>query len=852
MNKKHFLKLTLSLILSLTLFSVLLTGCGKDEEETTGQNAQATETPAPKPEPTPEPEPEVTDYSLADIANLNGCSEDELNVLFYNDYMVFLGEKYTDMKVLNEQDAMESLKYISTLAGLDGVGFDFYRLDESPVSGYNYFTFLQTLNVEVDGNITPVKYYYNLIKVIADKEGNVKGMSADICHDEMPEYSEEDILPAKDVESYILDLAQEYSEDPEVGIYPEHTSFLYWDDAGTSGNLTDGNVIPVWAVYTDSIFDEASCMKNPYTAWLVYALDDLPSRDGSITYEVINVYEAASLEFFEEMDDVYTSELFFKDLEDAGEYHYDIDMSWAKGVTGYQGPAKFSVDVPVAYSPDENLYYLCDVNNKIAVGNTYDWRAYYTTNCVVTEDPTDLKGWHWQIDKSPDTDQKYFFDPGYVLSTYFAFTDTLHGYQDRYGFKTVDFSGLPVFLGMYMSDPDDGYPGSISDFEDNAYNSGQENDWNVFVTSPNTTCSIDYNTLAHEFAHGINGKLTCSQYLNGMGAVMEGYADILGGLLCAVNGKEREEYYWMAGNEIYEPIRSYEDPYMFNNPKYLFGSYYVKPVSWMFCRRCDNGGVHINSGCVNHLAYQFCNADTDNPDSLLTMEEDLDMWMESLYSTTHDTSYYELGHYLIFSSEAMGLDPAKQDTVYNITYQLGFLEDTTYLEELIADEDPSYFAITLDDQTNDTLSFMYRIYDFATNSYYYLGEPNSEGNMVYFVENDKDIADPALEVFVGDYYNDIYLGHLDIPDLVEGIDNTITVEEFDIPLGSNFDFGEETILTFFFYDAEGNLVSNDYGEPFYDLRGKSKFEPPEPGNYFISTCCGEGEYSVTILNVTEE
>ena len=42
------------------------------------------------------------------------------------------------------------------------------------------------------------------------------------------------------------------------------------------------------------------------------------------------------------------------------------------------------------------------------------------------------------------------------------------------------------------------------------------------------------------------------------------------------------------------------DPYLYNDPKYYYGSFYAKSAD-------DNGGVHTNSSVQNHWFYLLCN-----------------------------------------------------------------------------------------------------------------------------------------------------------------------------------------------------------------------------------------------------
>jgi bacillolysin/thermolysin len=120
--------------------------------------------------------------------------------------------------------------------------------------------------------------------------------------------------------------------------------------------------------------------------------------------------------------------------------------------------------------------------------------------------------------------------------------------------------------------------------------------------------------VGHEFTHGIIDGTAGLIYQGQPGALNESYADIFGTMIDRAN--------WTVGEQVVKPgvfplpyLRSLEDPsaggnYDPDNPLNGIGQpstvdeYANLPLS----RRYDNGGVHINSGIPNHVAYLIAQA----------------------------------------------------------------------------------------------------------------------------------------------------------------------------------------------------------------------------------------------------
>ena len=124
--------------------------------------------------------------------------------------------------------------------------------------------------------------------------------------------------------------------------------------------------------------------------------------------------------------------------------------------------------------------------------------------------------------------------------------------------------------------------------------------------------SID--VIGHEMSHGLVDGITGLRYRGHSGALNESFADVFGAMFEAymynkfIHEPHTDLYGnsdWFIGEDIIKSgetrnLRNMKDPYLSYNPqpKEFGGLYYVEPSS-----SYDYGGVHINSGIINHCFY---------------------------------------------------------------------------------------------------------------------------------------------------------------------------------------------------------------------------------------------------------
>lgn len=106
--------------------------------------------------------------------------------------------------------------------------------------------------------------------------------------------------------------------------------------------------------------------------------------------------------------------------------------------------------------------------------------------------------------------------------------------------------------------------------------------------------------IGHELTHCMIQAYPKLDYKNQSGALNESYADIFGAMFdFYLMDKRQKGFGFDLGEEIYfdhHDMKSFEDPEMCGQPSKI-DSIYVGDQ--------DNGGVHINSGIINHLFYKL-------------------------------------------------------------------------------------------------------------------------------------------------------------------------------------------------------------------------------------------------------
>lgn len=808
MKKKHIV------VLFIFTLAIIVAGCGKNKNKATEIVNNDTETVVHG--VSTKMEEDTNDYSLEDIAELNGVDVEELNVLGgVNGGLVFLGNKYGNEIVTNEDEALESLKHIKTLANLDGVNLEYNRTDVSPVTGNVVYTFYQVTETELDGKKITAKFFNSLVKVITDREGNLIAVSADI----VPESDVENIETDEIITKYeAIEYVKNLIDDDNRRIYEDISEYAFWDDQGTVFEVNpESKITPAWFIYTDA--EPNNSASKPYEVFVVaitpgYSFDE--DAEEELSPVAIASFYAETLDPDDELD-VYTSVFYFDGMENAGNYTYDIDLSWVKKYyPEYAGPNSASYTVPVMYSEKEDLYYLGDAEKKITLSNYYDFCMLDSTNAYVTSTPEDKDSWHFQLDEASDgSTGKYFNNPNYVLASFSVMCDVWEDFYERYGLDSVDGTGLPTMLTVYqLADYD--YPDNEEDFVYNAANLGQNRDWQVMSTSIVLPGCLEHEVMAHEYTHGINAQLTMSQYLNGPGAVMESYADIIGSQICMLNEYPEcsGDNGWHIGGSYCECMRNMTNPKEYKMPQYLGGNYFLNPVDAVLRVGHDNGGVHTNSSILNYLTYCMINGTGKESENTLTMEECLDIWFDTLYYTNYQTDYYDVACYLQLSADSLGLDSAKCKYIRTLLDDLGLLVDSngethpTFEEEY----DAYHISVEYDESTYNNLSEVFKLgfaYIDEDENYYDAGGVDEDGELYYGV--DKEARFDFLRYSIGNIQTgELYFYNMDeIERIPQDIDVFFTVYQTTPEVTITSDPGYQILYATAYDDTDFELTENE-------------------------------------------
>ncbi|NFD79097.1 peptidase M4 family protein [Clostridium botulinum] len=230
------------------------------------------------------------------------------------------------------------------------------------------------------------------------------------------------------------------------------------------------------------------------------------------------------------------------------------------------------VDIDLTYK--DGKYYLKNSNKNIYV--------YDINNKYIGYTKSDLLRASSLVENNSNefTDDKHII----AVDTYINLGKTYDYYKDKFNRNSIDNKGMKVEAFVdYNAVGDAAWS---EEFNSMFFGNGDGKNF--------THMSRSLDIVGHEFSHGVTHKESNLKYENESGALNESFSDIMGVAIKGKNFKIGEDS-WTPDIEG-DAIRDMQDPYKGYQPAHM-KDYRSMDI------RYDNGGVHVNSGIINHAAY---------------------------------------------------------------------------------------------------------------------------------------------------------------------------------------------------------------------------------------------------------
>ena len=428
-----------------------------------------------------------------------------------------------------------------------------------------------------------------VLKIIVDPEGYTAGLISSFT----PNVG---IAPEGETSS----VTPEEAQDIVSRTYPAETFTFYPEYTRQTSFTIGGIAYHVWAVFTDYPSGDDPPEGMTY-------LEHLVAYDGSylMYVAVANPQELV-------LGDNAQTELALSQFEGL------TPDTWTGTVTLHDGTKK-EITIPVARDAD-GTYWLADVERHILLSDHYAFVYEHRYEPWTSPDNT---GW-----------------PEHYLIVYDSYIK-VYDFFASFGLPSVDGSGMPILL---LTDYCDGYHNPVN----NAGSLGMASGWAVFSASAVNDLGESIDVTAHEFTHGITGySMTGSLYQNESGALNEALSDVIGNL-CEMLMGETEDTEWLLGETGGWIVRNMSFPWEYRQPVTRGGQFYQEPSDTPATEN-DMGGVHINSGIINRIAWSLCAAGLDEGEAFR-------LWMEAISLLTPQSGFRELKQALMFAAYMRELD----------------------------------------------------------------------------------------------------------------------------------------------------------------------------------------------------
>ncbi|GEM_PF-6841343 len=600
--------------------------------------ARADETEAGLPHPHQEAEAETEadlsypQLTAEDIVRLDGGDAELL--YDYEGRVTFIRGRYSPGKVLNHEDAVESLNYVATLLGLTrGALFFCVYGGIDYTTGYTYYLFLQR-----DGDVTIVNAS---IKVYVDPEGYTAALSCSFN-------------PATGIrEESAGRISAGEAEDIVRGRYPDYELKIYSDSTGQAGIMEEERNIHVWSVFSNNPDMMSGDSDLPYLQHFVsYSGEYLMNLPCSTTYDPLMQQDDALERKAKAMFEGYEKAV------------------WKGMVTLHDG-SRMELEVPVAKSRSDGRYYLMDLDRRMLVAD-YPEAVYGSGEFIIASSDTN-SGWK-------DRELLAMYNIGRV-----------YDYYADHGMYSVDGSGIPLAILSGVCEAD-GTP------VDNAFFTGFWDGFGVFAISDINNSVECLDIMAHEFTHGITSyTMGGSSYVNDLGAINEAYSDIMGNLceltysindLSIKAGKTGGQFEitgtspygstdddnpmypdWRIGEMGGKIYRDMSDPVRYRQPAFVSDAYYCLPTGHSNASGNDYGGVHENSSLLGSIAWVL-------NERGLNFEQQYSLWMTAMNMMTPKSDYDDILQAMIFARKTYGWDEELDTWLEEAFAERGLLENS--------------------------------------------------------------------------------------------------------------------------------------------------------------------------------
>ena len=257
-----------------------------------------------------------------------------------------------------------------------------------------------------------------------------------------------------------------------------------------------------------------------------------------------------------------------------------------------------------------------------------------------------------------------------VNEAYDGSGDTFDLYDNIYGRNSINGNGLKLISTVHYGK---GYDNAFWNGEQMVYGDGDENLPVSQRLFNRFTIALD--VIGHELTHGVTQYEANLTYANQPGALNEAVSDIFGSLVKQYKlGQTADQADWIIGEGLFTsnvngvgirsmkaPGTAYNDPVLGKDPQPAHMDDYVNTTQ-------DNGGVHINSGIVNHAFYLMAVGIGG-----FAWEKAGQIWYKALTEKLQSNSNFQDAADLTFAAagELFGADSVEQNAVKNGWSQVG-------------------------------------------------------------------------------------------------------------------------------------------------------------------------------------